>query len=117
LMRSDDLYMIHGLVAEGLGCALTTEAAVDMGFDVAIRPAKQDLGRRRVSFVTRAGPVPTAVGWFREILETVAAERGAASAAEGRDANLRGRTGSSAPRRWPWPHGAGVRRGVRPGLR
>ena len=84
LMRSDDLYMIHGLVAEGLGCALTTEAAVDRGIDVAIRPAKQDLGRRRVSFVTRAGPVPAAVGWFREILETVAAERGAASAGEGR---------------------------------
>src|SRR5699024_4780116 len=79
LLRSDDLYMSHGLVAEGLGCALPTEAAVDMGFDVAIRPAKQDLGRRRVSFVPRAGPVPTAVGWFREILETVAAERGAAS--------------------------------------
>ena len=84
LMRSDDLYMIHGLVAEGLGCALTTEAAVDRGIDVAIRQAKQDLGRRRVSFVTRAGPVPAAVGWFREILETVAAERGAASAGEGR---------------------------------
>src|SRR5699024_6399321 len=70
LMRSDDLYMIHGLVAEGLGCALTTEAAVDRGIDVAIRPAKQDLGRRRVSFVTRAGPVPAAVGWVRELMET-----------------------------------------------
>ncbi|GAA1857963.1 LysR family transcriptional regulator [Brevibacterium marinum] len=80
LMRSDDLYMIHGLVAEGLGCALTTEAAVDTGFDVAVRPAEQDLGRRRVSFVTRAGPVPAAVGWIRDILETVVAERGATSA-------------------------------------
>ncbi|TGD12861.1 LysR family transcriptional regulator [Brevibacterium sp. S111] len=80
LMRSDDLYMIHGLVAEGLGCALTTEAAVDTGFAVEIRPAKQDLGTRRVSFVTRTGPNPAAVGWMGEILETVAAERGAASA-------------------------------------
>lgn len=80
VMRSDDLYMIHGLVAEGLGCALTTEAAVDTDFDVVIRPAKQDLGQRRVSFVTRSGPNPAAVGWMGEVLSSVAAERGAASA-------------------------------------
>lgn len=80
LMRSDDLYMIHGLVAEGLGCALTTEAAVDTDFDVVVRPAKQDLGQRRVSFVTRSGPNPAAVGWMGEVLSSVAAERGAASA-------------------------------------
>lgn len=80
VMRSDDLYMIHGLVAEGLGCALTTEAAVDTDFDVVVRPAKQDLGQRRVSFVTRSGPNPAAVGWMGEVLSSVAAERGAASA-------------------------------------
>lgn len=80
LMRSDDLYMIHGLVAEGLGCALTTEVAVDTDFDVVLRPAKQDLGQRRVSFVSRSGPTPAAVGWLGEILGSVAAERGAASA-------------------------------------
>lgn len=75
LMRSDDLYMIHGLVAEGLGCALTTEVAVDTDFGVALRPAKQDLGSRRVSFVTRAGANPAAVGWMGEILAAVAAAR------------------------------------------
>lgn len=80
VMRSDDLYMIHGLVAEGLGCALTTEAAVDTDFDVVVRPAKQDLGQRRVSFVTRSGPNPAAVGWMGEVLSSVAAERGGASA-------------------------------------
>ncbi|MCI4010689.1 LysR family transcriptional regulator [Brevibacterium sp. ZH18] len=80
LMRSDDLYMIHGLVAEGLGCALTTEAAVDTDFDVVLRPAKQDLGQRRVSFVKRSGAVPAAVNWLGTILESVAAGRGAASA-------------------------------------
>ncbi|MGO2818340.1 MAG: LysR family transcriptional regulator [Brevibacterium aurantiacum] len=79
LMRSDDLYMIHGLVAEGLGCALTTEVAVDTDFDVVLRPAKQDLGQRRVSFVTRPGPSPAAVGWLGEILGAVAARLGAAS--------------------------------------
>lgn len=76
LMRTDDLYMIHGLVEEGLGFALTTEAAVDADFDVVTRPAKQDLGERRVSFVTRSGPVPPAVRWLGRIL----GERGTVSA-------------------------------------
>ncbi|SDR84570.1 DNA-binding transcriptional regulator, LysR family [Brevibacterium siliguriense] len=82
LMRSDDLSMIHGLVAEGLGCALSTEAAVDTDFAVVLRPAVQDLGQRRVSFVTRTGSVPAAVTWLRESLAAVAAERGTASAGE-----------------------------------
>ncbi|MFC6233748.1 LysR family transcriptional regulator [Leucobacter soli] len=69
LMRTDDLYMIHGLVAEGLGFALTTEAAVDADFDVVLRPAAQDLGERRVSFVTRSGPVPAVVRWLGRILQ------------------------------------------------
>ncbi|MEB4613102.1 LysR family transcriptional regulator, partial [Leucobacter sp. M11] len=75
VMRTDDLMMIHGLVAEGLGCALTTAAAVDADFDVELRPAKQDLGERRVSFVTRRGPVPPAVRWLGELLRTIAEER------------------------------------------
>ena len=79
-MRSDDLSMIHGLVAEGLGCALSTEAAVDTDFAVVLRPAVQDLGQRRVSFVTRTGPVPAAVTWLGESLAAVAAVRGTASA-------------------------------------
>ncbi|WP_053386454.1 LysR family transcriptional regulator [Leucobacter japonicus] len=74
LMRTDDLYMIHGLVAEGLGAALTTDAAVDADFDVVLRPAVQDLGERRVSFVTRRGPVPPAVGWLGEVFERATAE-------------------------------------------
>lgn len=77
VMRTDDLTMIHGLVAEGLGCALTTAAAVDADFDVVLRPAVQDLGERRVSFVTRRGPMPPAVRWLQEILRSVAVERAA----------------------------------------
>ncbi|MGF0122205.1 MULTISPECIES: hypothetical protein [unclassified Pseudoclavibacter] len=67
-MRTDDLYMIHGLVAEGLGFALSTDAAIDPDFDVVLRPAVQDLGERHVSFVTRRGSVPKAAGWLAEIL-------------------------------------------------
>ncbi|MCW2288306.1 LysR family transcriptional regulator [Leucobacter luti] len=77
VMRTDDLTMIHGLVAEGLGCALTTAAAVDADFDVVLRPAVQDLGERRVSFVTRRGQVPPAVRWLEEILRRLAVERAA----------------------------------------
>lgn len=75
VMRTDDLTMIHGLVAEGLGCALTTVAAVDADFEVVLLRAVQDLGERRVSFVTRRGPVPPAVRWLGEILRLLAAER------------------------------------------
>ncbi len=80
LMRTDDLYMIHGLVAEGLGCALTTPLAVDADFDVVLRPAVQDLGGRHVSFITSGSsgaPVPAAARWLGEILARVAAERAA----------------------------------------
>lgn len=77
VMRTDDLTMIHGLVAEGLGLALTTAAAVDEDFGVVLRPAVQDLGERRVSFVTRRGPVPPAVSWLGEILREIAQERSA----------------------------------------
>ena len=75
LMRTDDLYMIHGLVAEGLGCALSTVAAVDTDYEVVLRPAVQDLGERHVSFVTRQGAVPPAATWLGEILRGIVAER------------------------------------------
>ncbi|WP_427869256.1 LysR family transcriptional regulator [Leucobacter luti] len=75
LMRTDDLMMIHGLVAEGLGCALTTLAAVDADFDVVLRPAVQDLGERRVSYVTRRGVAPPAARWLGEALRDIAALR------------------------------------------
>ena len=78
LMRTDDLYMIHGLVAEGLGCALSTAAAVDTDYDVVLRPAVQDLGERHVSFATRQGSVPPAATWLGEILRGIVAERGLA---------------------------------------
>lgn len=68
LMRTDDLSMIHGLVAEGLGCTLTTQAALDTRFAVEVRPAIQDLGLRRTSFVRRATVVPRAVDELRHIL-------------------------------------------------
>lgn len=75
LMRTDDLYMIHGLVAEGLGCALTTAMAVDTDFDVVLRPTVQDLGERRVVFVTRRHRIPPVVHWLGEALQRIVAER------------------------------------------
>jgi len=68
LMRTDDLNMIHGLVAEGLACTLTTRAAVDTRFAVEARPAVQDLGLRRTSYVRRSTLVPKAVDELQRIL-------------------------------------------------
>lgn len=68
LMRTDDLNMIHGLVAEGLGCTLTTQAAVDTRFAVSARPTVHDLGLRRTSFVHRGKVVPRAVNELHRIL-------------------------------------------------
>lgn len=65
LMRTDDLNLIHGLVVEGLGSALTTRAAVDSRFEVVLRPTTQDLGLRRTSFVRRGQVVPRAVEELR----------------------------------------------------
>lgn len=75
LMRTDDLYMIHGLVAEGLGLALTTAAAVDTDFDVELRPARQMLGERRVSYAVNEGSAPPAAHWLGEALRLVARAR------------------------------------------
>lgn len=60
--------MIHGLVAEGLGCTLTTQTALDTRVTVEVRPTIQDLGPRRTSFVRRATVVPRAVDELRHIL-------------------------------------------------
>jgi molybdate transport repressor ModE-like protein len=68
LMRTDDLNMIHGLVAEGLGCTLATPSSVDSRFPVEARPTVQDLGRRRTSFVRRRHTVPQAVHELHAIL-------------------------------------------------
>lgn len=68
LMRTDDLNMIHGLVAEGLGCTLATQATVDTRFAVETRPAVQSLGLRRTSFVQRRTAVPRAVDELHRIL-------------------------------------------------
>lgn len=68
LMRTDDLNMIHGLVAEGLGCTLATQAAVDTRFAVITRPTVQGLGIRRTSFVYRPIAVPQAVNKLHQIL-------------------------------------------------
>lgn len=68
LMRTDDLNMIHGLVAEGLGCTLATQAAVDSRFAVVTRPTAQGLGIRRTSFIHRNIAVPQAVDELHQIL-------------------------------------------------
>lgn len=68
LMRTDDLNMIHGLVAEGLGCTLTTHSAVDTRFAVEPRPTVQDLGLRRTSFVHGGRVVPPAVVELQQVL-------------------------------------------------
>jgi DNA-binding transcriptional LysR family regulator len=68
LIRTDDLNMIHGLVAEGLGCTLTTQAGVDTRFAVVARPTVQELGLRRTSFVRRRNLVPGAVDALHDIL-------------------------------------------------
>lgn len=77
LMRTDDLAMIHGLVAQRLGIALATEIAVDPRFDVTLRPALQDLGFRRILFATRPGPLLPAVERLRTILQELISEAAA----------------------------------------
>ena len=68
LMRTDDLNMIHGLVAEGLGCTLATPSTVDTRFAVVTRPTTEGLGLRRTSFVSRNSAVPRAVHELHHIL-------------------------------------------------
>ncbi|KSU56023.1 LysR family transcriptional regulator [Microbacterium enclense] len=68
LMRTDDLGMAHGLVAEGLGLALSTPRSVDDRFAVRLRPAVQDLGERQVWIVSHRDRRPPAVQWLTELL-------------------------------------------------
>lgn len=68
LMRTDDLNMIHGLVAEDLACTLTTAAAVDTRFAVQTRSTTQALGLHRTCFVRRSNAVPRAVEQLQMIL-------------------------------------------------
>lgn len=68
LMRTDDLNMIHGLVAEGLGVTLTTATAVDPRFAVALRPAASDIGHRRTSFICRNDTRPPSLDLLQRIL-------------------------------------------------
>lgn len=66
--RTDDLNMIHGLVAADLAVALAVPSAVMPGFDVVMRPAVHDLGLRRLAFVTRDDVQLPAVAALRDIL-------------------------------------------------
>lgn len=56
LMRTDDLNMIHGLVAEGLACTVIAPSAVDTRFAVRALPAVQELDLRRTLFVRPKTP-------------------------------------------------------------
>ena len=59
-MRTDDLNMIHGFVAADLALALICPSAVMPNFGVVTRSAKQDLGKRRLSYAIRRNAPPAA---------------------------------------------------------
>jgi DNA-binding transcriptional LysR family regulator len=71
LMRTDDLNMIHGLVAEGLACTVIAPSAVDTRFAVEPLPSVQELDVRRTLFVRPAAPTPHAVAELQRILVTM----------------------------------------------
>ena len=61
LIRTDDLIMIHALVAEGLGMSVQTASATLPQLGVRLVPAVQPLGFRQVHFaLPREGSVPAA---------------------------------------------------------
>lgn len=68
LLHTDDLNMIHGFVAAGLGLALMTQSAIDGDYAVIARPTVQPLGSRRTSLITRAGLQAPVVSALRELL-------------------------------------------------
>lgn len=76
LMRTDDLNMIHGLVAEGLACTVIAPSAVDSRFAVAALPALQELDVRRTLFVRPTTPTPLAVAELQRILVDILAQTG-----------------------------------------
>lgn len=71
LMRTDDLNMIHGLVAEGLACTVIAPSAVDSRFAVRALPAVQELDLRRTLFVRPTTASPRAVVELQRILVDV----------------------------------------------
>ncbi|MFB7843918.1 LysR family transcriptional regulator [Microbacterium sp. NPDC056052] len=79
LIRTDDLYMIHGLVERGLALALSTTVMTDTDFEVVLRPAVQDLGERRVYLASRREARPAAVDWLAEAVRAAALARAEAS--------------------------------------
>jgi DNA-binding transcriptional LysR family regulator len=68
LVRTDDLSMIHGLVAHGIGVALAAESTVDHQSQVILRATRQDLGRRRISFAWQREPRISAVDVLLRLL-------------------------------------------------
>lgn len=56
LLVSEDYTLVHAFVAAGVGVALIVESAVDTRYRVVARPAVQDLGMRRVRFVSTVTP-------------------------------------------------------------
>ncbi|MFF2274413.1 LysR family transcriptional regulator [Agromyces sp. NPDC058126] len=72
--RTDDLNMIHGLVAADLAVALAVPSTFVPGFGVVVRPPVQELGMRRLAFVTRGDAQLPALARLRDILVDAAAE-------------------------------------------
>lgn len=68
LIRTDDLYMIHGLVGADLGFALVTQSSVDQSYAVVLKSVAQNIGERSVSFVTSGADAPRVAIWLGEIL-------------------------------------------------
>lgn len=74
LIRTDDLLMIHGLVAAGLGMAVLTESATVPQLGVTLRPALQPLGERVVALASRPEHTPPAVHELARILRDLSVQ-------------------------------------------
>ncbi|MCI2265252.1 LysR family transcriptional regulator [Sediminivirga luteola] len=68
LLHSDDYGLIHAFVEAGVGVALVVPSAVDHRARVAMVPAAQDLGMRRVRFVSRLSPRPPVIDELERLL-------------------------------------------------
>lgn len=62
VLKADNYSVIHGFVGAGGAVALVPELALEKGHEVVARATVQDVGARRIQFVTLAGPRPPAVG-------------------------------------------------------
>ncbi|MEU7003039.1 LysR family transcriptional regulator [Nonomuraea sp. NPDC046570] len=68
VLRADNYSVIHGFVGAGGAVALVPELALEKGHGVVARPTVQDIGARRIQFVTLAGPrPPTVEHLYREL--------------------------------------------------